>query len=471
MHIVFVVPDGTGIRNYLFSDVLRYFAGHQITVMHSLPPEALAEVNKIHNREINFINIPALPISKKDGLFRDLIVFAQLNHNSRVVKNPAILYSLPKLWKLSGVRKIIYQVINVAGSIAGRSAGRIEKLERYHDKRLVKSRMGIACRQILEGLKPDLVFSTHQRAVEGAYVMAVANQLHIPTVSVIYSWDNLPKSRNATRSNHYFVWSDYMFDEMRMYYPLVPAANVHITGTPQFEEYRKPEAIWPLETFLQKLQLPAGKKLVCFSGSDLSLPNDHLYLKDLIEAFIAMPDSERPHLIVRPAPVDFSGRHEQVIGAGYPWLTYARPLWVTPDAANWTTVFPTPADNELLVNLCYHCHLVVNVGSTMSVDFAMFDKPSIYLNYEQDAENPWFRIRTIFSMQHFRTLDGLDAVVWVKTRKDIGTAIIHALQNPATVAPDRLKWRKLIMNDIFDSSSRIASTIKLLAQKQPAINN
>ena len=318
MHIVFVVPDGTGIRNYLFSDVLRHFAGHQITVLHSLSAEALAEVNKIHNRPIQFVKIPALPIPKKDGLFRDLIVFSQLNHNSRVIKNPAILYSLPKLWKLSGMRKLIYGAINVAGSIIGRSAGRIERLEQYHDKQLVKSSMGIACRQILQSLKPDLVFSTHQRAIEGAYVMAAANQLNIPTVSVIYSWDNLPKSRNATRSNDYLVWSDYMFNEMRMYYPLVPAAKIHITGTPQFEEYRKPEAIWPLATFLQKLQLPAGKKLVCFSGSDLSLPNDHLYLKDLIDAFAAMPDAARPHLIVRPAPVDFSGRHEKVIGAGYP---------------------------------------------------------------------------------------------------------------------------------------------------------
>lgn len=465
MHIVFMVPDGTGMRNYLFSDLLTRLKAHSITILHALPDDALAEIQKSQPMSLQFQKLPAINITKFDSVIRDVISAAQLERNTRIEKNPAIRYSLPKLWKLSGIRKVAYKLIGIAGAGLSRSAKWIEKMERYHDRRLLNSPMGRESSAILEQLKPDVIFCTHQRALEGAYVMAAATKMGITTISVIFSWDNLPKSRITTRSDYYLLWSDYMLNEMRKYYPLVTPERLFITGTPQFQEYRNPAIRWSRERFEQVFGIPPDKKVICFSGSDLSFPNDHIYLKDLIEALEQMPETTRPHLIVRPTPVDFSGRHPGVIGNHRKWVTYAEPLWTTPpDKKSWTTVFPTPADNILLVNLSYHCNMVVNVGSTMSVDFAMFDKPSIYFNYEQ-PENTWFNISNIFNMQHFRTLNNLDAVLWVRDRNNIGKAVMQSLHYPDTVATDRLKWRYLIMNDIFDSTERIAKKIETLAQQ------
>jgi hypothetical protein len=464
MHVVFMVPDGTGMRNYLFSDLLSQLQAHRITILHALPDDAVAEIKKSQALPLEFQKLPKAAITKVDSIFRDIITAAQLERNVRIEKNPAIRYSLPKLWNLKGMRKLAYRIIGMMGAGLSRSANWIEKAEQYHDKRLINSVTGQQSQKIIEKLKPDVIFCTHQRALEGAYIMAVANKLGIATISVIFSWDNLPKSRITTRSKYYLLWSDYMLNEMRKYYPLVAPERMLVTGTPQFQEYKNEAIRWSREKFESTFKIPPGKKVICFSGSDLSFPNDHLYLKDLIGALTEMPEETRPHLIVRPAPVDFSGRHLGVIGKGLAWITYAEPLWTTPAGQkSWTTVFPTPADNIVLINLSYHCDMVVNVGSTMSIDFAMFNKPSIYFNYEQ-PENPWFKISNIFNMQHFRTLNNLDAVLWVKNRADIGKAVLQSISAPHTVAADRLKWRYLIMNDIFDSTKRIAGKIESLVK-------
>jgi UDP-N-acetylglucosamine:LPS N-acetylglucosamine transferase len=58
--------------------------------------------------------------------------------------------------------------------------------------------------------KPAMVFCTNQRTMLAVAPILAAQDLGIPTASVIYSWDNLPKATKIVEPDFYFVWSDYM---------------------------------------------------------------------------------------------------------------------------------------------------------------------------------------------------------------------------------------------------------------------
>ena len=69
--ILFVVPDGTGIRNYLFSDILPllYKNGVEVLVYHNLSDEAIHEIEKLHSISLNHKKIP----SYKETLKRKIL--------------------------------------------------------------------------------------------------------------------------------------------------------------------------------------------------------------------------------------------------------------------------------------------------------------------------------------------------------------------------------------------------------------
>jgi hypothetical protein len=61
----------------------------------------------------------------------------------------------------------------------------------------------------------------------------------------------------------------------------------------------------------------------------------------------------------------------------FPELIYAKPAWVDTEPGSWDRVLPLAEDVQFLANLVYHADLNVNFGSTMSLDFAVHDKPVV----------------------------------------------------------------------------------------------
>ena len=110
-------------------------------------------------------------------------------------------------------------------------------------------------REILLVNAPEKLFCSHQRGVQCAPVFAAAKDLGIETITVIYSWDNLPKARMALQADKYLVWSDCMKEELKLYYPEIASNQIFITGTPQFECYQHSENIIPKEAFYNQYDL------------------------------------------------------------------------------------------------------------------------------------------------------------------------------------------------------------------------
>jgi len=118
--------------------------------------------------------------------------------------------------------------------------------------------------------------------------------------------------------------------------------------------------------------------------------------------------------------VDVSGRYE-VVGSKFPNLIkQAPPIWNFEKGSRWTTIYPLKEDVKLLVSTAFYCDVVVNVGSTMAFDFAMFQKPCIFINYDQkEKENPIWSVNTIYQFQHFRSMPNKKVVLWWNNKRMI----------------------------------------------------
>jgi hypothetical protein len=307
----------------------------------------------------------------------------------------------------------------------------ILKLEARYDKAVCKNPFFVKVSNLLEAIKPDLVFCTHQRALKAAAVFAAARKLSIKTTTVIYSWDNLPKARLALKADQYLVWSSYMKKELGIMYPEIASEKISITGTPQFEFFLKPEHIIPKETFYSTYNLNPQHKHICFSGDDKTTsPYDPHYLNDLAEALSSAGMQHDHRIIFRRCPVDTSNRYDWVLQKFPDLIVEIVPLWNF-NSDRWSAVYPTFEDVRLLTSLAFYADVVMNVGSTMAFDFGMFGKPCIFINYDHVVDKNW-SVHTIYKFQHFRSMPSRDAVYWLNSKDAIAELVSKAVGDPTT---------------------------------------
>jgi len=308
----------------------------------------------------------------------------------------------------------------------------------------------------LKELNPKSIFITHQRVASLMPICIAAKELNIKIVSAIYSWDNLPKGRLAIIADKYVVWSDYMKEEMKLFYPEITPENIIVTGTPQFEFYEQEDKIINKNEFGIQYGLDVNKPWICFSGDDVKTsPYDPQYLKDVAQAITQIDAKIRPQIIFRRCPVDFSTRYDAVLSEFKDCLISIDPIWNVPNAIeNWGVYFPKKEDITLQINLAFHCEAVVNLGSTMAHDFAMFNKPCFYYNYDP-VENQNWSVKTIYNYQHFRTMEGLEAVGWLHSKESIKVELEKVLQHKLVDGKDRKLWLQRIVLHPENQESKI----------------
>ncbi|TVP54157.1 MAG: hypothetical protein EA341_00355, partial [Mongoliibacter sp.] len=243
MKVCFLIPDGVGIRNYLYSDVVKGLIeqGHEVIVWHSLGKELIGQVKDFINvdfEDYDFFHRPELPVVK---FVRETAVLARLRKNMEIRSNPTIMNN----WKPSQSgwkNKLFYSGVAFASRFL-KDYPDISNWEKYGFEKSKASLSYQEAKSFLSQHKPDILFCTHQRVPSVTSALIAANDVGIKTYTAIFSWDNLPKARLPFRTDKYLVWSRYMKNELLTYYPDIDEDQIEITSTPQFDFYRKKELI------------------------------------------------------------------------------------------------------------------------------------------------------------------------------------------------------------------------------------
>ena len=447
MKVVMVVPDGVGIRNFLYTRFLDLLSAEaEVVAWHVLPEHVLATQE---SKPVRFEPLPYVREGLAARMLRQAKIYSQLYWRYEEDAAEVIL----RFRKPSG--GALSQVVGHAARLIGRSLPTPEGaawLDRGHATAVSENGGMAPFEQFLKRERPDVVFCTHQRASRAVPALLAARKLGIPTATFIYSWDNLPKGRMAVHADHFLVWSEGMKSELLGYYPEMGSERIHVVGTPQFEPHLDASLI--RKDFLAQLGLDPTQPVVCFSGDDQATsPNDPAYLADLARSFSGQ-------ILFRRAPTDVSGRYDPVL-AEFPRIAVCEPAWKA-GQGDWTQVAPMPEDLELLTNVAAHCDAVVNLGSTMALDFAIHGKPAVFVDYDPPGSAPW--VKDVYRLPHLRCVHELQPVHWARSPEELGEAVRHALSNPEEKADAREAWlRRIVAMPLDRASERCTAALLELA--------
>jgi len=436
--VVVIVPDGVGVKNYIYSNAIKS-NNYDVTILHSFDKKSVNELKKDYN--YSFIKLIDYKETLLEKFYREAIHLSRLIYNSKLENNETIKVNFKSKGK--GLAGILFYKLIILFAKKQNSYQKILKLEQKYQLALRKSEVYRFYLKEFKEKNPKKIFCTHQRAVIAPPIFAAAKDVGIQTTTAIYSWDNLPKARLALRADEYIVWSPQMARDIKAFYKEIKDSQIKILGTPQFQFHKDKNYLWPKDKFAEIYDLDINKKWLCFSGDDKTTsPYDPKYLKDIAEELSSSALKSEWQILLRPVPVEGFEKYQDVIDQFPQLIKKAGAFWnINP---KWSNSFPKLDDLKALNSICHYSQAVINVGSTMALDFGMHGRPAIYINYDHYRDSNW-SVQRIYKFQHFRTMKGLTPVIWLNSKDDI-IQILNNLQSlKAKIITDMERWSEIII--------------------------
>ena len=308
---------------------------------------------------------------------------------------------------------------------------------------------------ILKETAPDLLFFTHQRPPYLAPILAAAKVLQIKSTSFIFSWDNLAsKGRMLGSFDGYLVWSDLMKHELVHFYPTTKYDDIKVVGTPQFEPYVMDEYFMTREAFFQKFGLDPNKKTICYSCADADIGrNDPVHIKSIMAYLSDHPELDL-QLLVRTSPAE-DGKRFEPLKEEFPEIKWNVPKWIQAreeHAESWSQRLPSVEDVIDLKSVLMYTDLNVNMLSTMSLDFMLFDKPVVNTVFG-NKENGLYDDQRILNFKHYEYVVDSKAVTVAKNQEELHKHISEAIKQPELRASYRKELLSLEIGGVLKGTS------------------
>jgi len=454
-----VITDGVGYRNFIMSNFINEVTSQfeKIIIYSGLPKSCY---NTFDNVRIEIKELPVFVEGKGTWFFRKWKELAHLQqHKEFYGMNDNLVSGYPRNNSIRSILiKMLYFFTRYVHS--NNSILFAEKLQflSFSNNEITKAYI-----DLLRKDEPDHLFFTHQRPPYLAPFLYAGIQNKIPTSTFIFSWDNLAsKGRMLGTFDFFLVWSDLMQRELLYFYPNVKAENVKIVGTPQFEPYVIEKYETTRENFIHKFGLDTNKKTICYSCADVSIgKNDPLIIIAIAEA-IRNNEIEFPvQLIVRTSPAEDDSRFK-TIREQYPKIIWNVPKWVLTrenHVESWSQRIPSEEDIIDLRSLLENVDLNINMCSTMSLDFMLFDVPVINTVFG-NLENGLYDDQRFLNYNHFKKVVDSESVTIAKNGAELIDQINEALHKPEKRTLQRKELIALqISKDLLGTSARIAKTL------------
>lgn len=450
--VVVLLPDGVGLKNFVFSSFPLELQkrGFDLIFWNNTS-------FSIKSLGFNEITLPKFKVSFFSVILKDVKKTLLLDKFSDQFGDEVYQTYKFEQYKFSWhykflIKFIFYKFFIILFRMFG--VGYIQGVINFIER---NSKYYKYCKDQLGEIDPSFIFCTNQRHLSSVSPLLASSDLGIINSTFIFSWDNLPKATMVVDTDYYFVWSDFMKNELLSYYPYIDQNHVFVIGTPQFEFHFHSSNIIPKEIFFSRFNLNDDHDYVCFSGDDITTsPYDPIYLNDLALAIseINLTLKKKVAILFRRCPVDFSDRFDSVLDQFKEIIIPINPSWKSFGKA-WNEIMPTPEDIKLLTSTIFYSKMVFNLGSSMVFDFVIFDKPCFYFNYNPVYEpNRKWSVEKIYNYIHFRSMPSDKAVLWVDNKSFIGPNILKILDEDYDLdLTETRKWFNKIVSVSPDLSS------------------
>lgn len=459
-----VITDGVGFRNFIMSDFIAEATREfdSVTLYSGLPMSAYASISP---SKVIIKELEVYEESKPVWFFRKWKEVAHLQkHQSFYGMKDNLETGYPYN---NAPRALLVKLIYFFTRII-HSDSSILFAEKCQFLFFSKNKITQSYLKLLQEDQPTHLFFTHQRPPFLAPFLYAAQQLKIPTSTFIFSWDNLAsKGRMLGTFDYFLVWSHLMQSELLYFYPMVEKEKVKVVGTPQFEPYVMPKYQSTDDEFYTKFGLDTQLKTICYSCADVSIgSNDPIVIRTIANAIRTNAITIKVQFLVRTSPAEDDSRFK-AIREEFPEIIWNVPQWILTrenHAETWSQRVPSEEDVKDLRSLLEFVDLNINMCSTMSLDFMLFDKPVINTVFG-NLENGLYNDQRFLNFGHFKKVVDSQSVTIAKNETELINQINQALSCPK----ERTKKRKAMID--LQVSEPLEGTSKRIAQALSHLND
>jgi len=333
-------------------------------------------------------------------------------------------------------------------------AGLRRALWRAVERPLV-AREAVAERDVIRGFGPDVVFSPHVSEGFGRRLVAAAGAAGVPTVGNLASWDNTYRPLKA-RTDMLTCWSSRSKREL-VEYCGYRKSQVEVTGAPAFDPYFGDGGVWTREQLCSRMDLDPARPIILYASLGQFRPfmDETGTFAALLEALDRGTVPGKPQVVLRLHPLSRLVYFHRFLDR--PDVTVSRFTGYVPGMM-WA---PCREEVVLAGNLLRHADVCISPGSTMTIEPAIFDTPTILpvVNpYTQEAYTEFFR--QIWLEGHFREIVERDWVPVVRTVEELAGAVGKALCDPSWYRRGRAAIRETILGPLDGrATERIAGAV------------
>ena len=288
--------------------------------------------------------------------------------------------------------------------------------------------------EVFDKYKPDLVIVTRVLNYSLDYpILRMADKKKVPIIACVSSWDNLTSKGFFPFSiKSLVVWNTILANEaMDLFF--FPKKDIFISGIPRYDLFFRREGFQSRETFFEAFKLDPNKKLILYgTGSKTTgrTPLDETTPEPEIVGFIA--DAMNNNQLSHPSQM-LVRLHPQANPDHYKFLYDKENVTVHipgRDVSFQDRLFSKNDDIEYAESLL-HSDLIINFGSTVSIDAAVFDKPIICVNFDFRGERPYkYSMTRLYDFDHYKKLVDLGGIRLSKSREDLISDINRYLMDP-----------------------------------------
>ena len=284
----------------------------------------------------------------------------------------------------------------------------------YHglERKIFSSKRAV---EQLRTLAPNLLVSTYPvLPPEAEYVLA-ARELGIPSVLHLLSWDNITaKGVFPALPDRYVVWGEVMAEELRHYYGVAGAA-IEKVGVPHFDLHVRARDKGAADLLLELGLDPALPYLFFAMSAPRFCPRE-IDIVEWLAHKVAGGELSRPvQLVVRPHPQNVEGDM-----ADLSWLPRIDALKLLDRVAVIYPIMNTDSrllysineqDMDTFTRLLAGSSVLLNSGSTVSIDAMMTDRPVVLTSFDADATiDYWLSARRLRDYTHLAKIIALGGI-------------------------------------------------------------
>jgi len=223
----------------------------------------------------------------------------------------------------------------------------------------------------------------------------------VRSIAIDPSWDNFTNQLLPVRRvDRLIVWNELM-KEQAIDLHGYRAEEVRVAGTPQWDLYFRPGPVMGRDTFFQRIGADPARKLVTLTTTPRELYSHHdQILRVMIRAISAGRWPCPAQILVRLHPRD--DRAAYAAFENVPHVIIEKRFRSTVRTGDGLDVDVTADNQRHLADTLRHTAVIVNVGSTIAIEAAIFDTPVVNDSFDGETPSPWVKsARRYYRFTHY----------------------------------------------------------------------